>query len=520
MLFNSSVFLFVFLPLSLLGYYLLAHRFSVASAKVWLCLASFVFYGWWNPAFVLLLVGSIAFNYTLSLFLKDSGDDESRSQRIILTAGVGANLLLLFYYKYLFQFIQFMYQWHWVATKVDLVILPLGISFFTFTQIGYLVDCRQGLVKERGLLNYVLFVTFFPHLIAGPILHHREVMPQFADDATYRFKALNLATGLTLFSVGMFKKVVFADTIAPWAESGFAHVAGVQFLHAWSVALAYAMQLYFDFSGYSDMAIGLGIMFGIKLPLNFNSPYKSTSVVDYWQRFHMTLTRYLTLLLYNPMSLWVTRRRAAKRLPVGRQAASTPSGFASMIAFPTLTTMLLAGVWHGAGLQFVIFGLLHGMYMSVNHAWRVFFPLTSKPPPTPPALPVRLWSGFWPVVATFLAVVVAQLFFRASNTHDALAMLEGMLGMNGSGLPLPTDLAVPLARNALLITLLAVIAFGAPNIYQIMDAFSPALTKVKSALPRVMLWQPSWQWALASGVMLFWASLRFDHPARFLYFQF
>jgi alginate O-acetyltransferase complex protein AlgI len=517
MLFNSSAFLFAFLPISLIGFYLLA-RARISLAKIWLCVASFVFYGWWNPKFMLLLGGSIAFNYTLSRFLKEDGDEEGGAQRWLLIAGITANLLLLFYYKYLFHLLQFMYGMNLIPTNVDLVILPLGISFFTFTQIGYLVDCRQGLVKEHNLLNYIIFVTFFPHLIAGPILHHREVMPQFANPDTYRFKSENLATGLTLFAVGLFKKVVFADAIAPWAETGFAHVPGVQFLHAWSVVLAYSMQLYFDFSGYSDMAIALGIMFGVKLPLNFNSPYQSTSIIDFWQRWHMTLTRYLTLLLYNPVSLWVARRRARKGQSVGRQAASTPLGFASMIIFPTMTTMLLAGVWHGAGLQFFIFGFLHGTYLSVNHAWRLFFPVSSKPPPQLPPLPMRIWSAVWPVATTYLAVIVAQIFFRADNTGDAFTLLDGMLGLNGS--ETYDSITAPLVHTAQLTLLLGVIAFGAPNIYQIMDKYSPALTKLRSSVHRMLLWRPDWNWALASGAMLFWASLRFDHPARFLYFQF
>jgi alginate O-acetyltransferase complex protein AlgI len=517
MLFNSSAFLFAFLPISLLGFYLLA-RARISLAKIWLCVASFVFYGWWNPKFMLLLGGSIAFNYTLSRFLKGDGDEEGGAQRWLLVAGITANLLLLFYYKYLFHLLQFMYGMNLLSTNVELVILPLGISFFTFTQIGYLVDCRQGLVKEHNLLNYIIFVTFFPHLIAGPILHHREVMPQFANADTYRFKSENLATGLTLFAVGLFKKVVFADAIAPWAEAGFAHVPGVQLLHAWSVVLAYSMQLYFDFSGYSDMAIALGIMFGVKLPLNFNSPYQSTSIIDFWQRWHMTLTRYLTLLLYNPVSLWVARRRARKGQSVGRQAASTPLGFAAMIIFPTMTTMLLAGVWHGAGLQFFIFGFLHGTYLSVNHAWRLFFPVSSKPPPQLPPPAVRIWSAVWPVAATYLAVIVAQIFFRADNTGDAFTLLDGMLGLNGS--ETYGSITPPLLHSAQLTLLLGVIAFGAPNIYQIMDKYSPALTKLRSSVHRMLLWRPDWNWALASGAMLFWASLRFDHPARFLYFQF
>jgi len=548
MLFNSNVFLFAFLPIAILGFYWLAQGRGVHAAKVWLCLASFVFYGWWNPAFVLLLLGSIAFNYTLSLRLTDSDDDAGRGQTLLLAAGIAANLLLLGYYKYLFPLMGFLHRLGWVHVDFGSGILPIGISFFTFTQIGYLVDCRQGMVKERGLLNYVLFVTFFPHLIAGPILHHREIMPQFANTATYRFKADNLASGLTLFGFGLIKKVLLADQISPWAEQGFAHASGLALAQSWSVALAYSMQLYFDFSGYSDMAIGLGIMFGVKLPLNFNSPYKSSSVIEFWQRWHMTLTRYLTLLLYNPISLWVARRRQDRGLPSGRQAASTLLGFTSMIVFPTMTTMFLAGIWHGAGLQFIVYGLLFGIYLSVNHAWRAFYPPSPKRPDQPIAL--HLWSSIWPVALTYLAVLVTQVFFRANSARDAVELLAGMVGANGSGLPLPIPLndlkyfgppqhwliehrlifvaprevynsvTLPLVTNLALALALAVIAFGAPNVYQIMGDWSPALTKVRANFKWPVHWTPSRPWALGIAVLMFLACQHFDHPARFLYFQF
>ncbi len=548
MLFNSNVFLFAFLPIAILGFYWLAHGPGAHAAKVWLCLASFVFYGWWNPAFVLLLLGSIAFNYTLSLRLTDSDDDAGRRQTLLLAAGVAANLLLLGYYKYLFPLMGFLHRLGWTHVDFGSVILPIGISFFTFTQIGYLVDCRQGMVKERGLLNYVLFVTFFPHLIAGPILHHREIMPQFANPATYQFKSLNLAGGLTLFAFGLIKKVLLADQIAPWAELGFSHTSGMPLVQSWSVALAYSMQLYFDFSGYSDMAIGLGIMFGVKLPLNFNSPYKSSSVIEFWQRWHMTLTRYLTLLLYNPMSLWVARRRQARGLPTGRQAAATFRGFASMIVFPTMTTMLLAGIWHGAGFQFIVYGLLFGTYLSINHAWRTVYPPSAKPPLQP--FPLNLWSSLWPVALTYLAVLVTQVFFRADNAGDAVELLAGMGGAHGTGMPLPIPLndlkyfgpaqhwliehglifvapreaynsvTLPLATNFALAFVLAVIAFGAPNVYQIMGEWSPALTRVHANFRWPVHWKPSLPWALGIAVLMFLACLRFDHPARFLYFQF
>ncbi len=550
MLFNSAVFLFFFLPISLLAYYALARWRSVPYAKAWLCGASFFFYGWWNPAFVLLLVGSIAFNYFISHQLKGD-DDPSPRQRAILTFGIAANLLLLFYYKYLFPVLGFFDSMGWGHFDYGSVILPIGISFFTFTQIGYLVDCHQGLVRDRGLLNYVLFVTFFPHLIAGPILHHREIMPQFANDESYKFRIENLSVGLTLFAFGMVKKVMLADTIGPWAEMGFDHAQSLGGIEAWSVALAYSMQLYFDFSGYSDMAIGLGIMFGIKLPLNFNSPYQSLSIIDFWQRWHMTLTRYITLLLYNPVSLWVSRRRQRAGLPISRQAAATPMGFASMIALPTFITLLLAGVWHGAGLQFIIYGVLHATYLTVNHAWRIFNP-------TKAAAKTHVSSSWfsaaysygWRLILTYLCVLVAQIFFRAKNVSDGMAIIASAMGLHGSGLPWVIPLGNvqylgplqsflldnhvfvvglretydtvtrPLFENLGLGLVLALIAFTMPNVYQILTTWSPALNKVKSLEWLRLAWKPNLAWAVGVGTMLFLTTLYFDRTGRFLYFQF
>jgi len=547
MLFNSNIFLYAFLPICLIGYYALAHRYGPRPAKIWLCAGSFVFYGWWNPAFILLLLGSIAFNYTLSLYLVGDEHAPSGRQGKILAAGVAANLLLLFHYKYFFPLLGFFHALGWTHVDYGSVILPIGISFFTFTQIGYLVDCRQGLVPDRGLLNYVLFVTFFPHLIAGPILHHREIMPQFAKDSTYRLKIENVGVGLTLLTIGLIKKVMLADSIAPWAETGFAHVRDLGFIQAWSVALAYSMQLYFDFSGYSDMAIGLGIMFGIRLPLNFNSPYKALSIIDFWQRWHMTLTRYLTLLLYNPIALWITRYRQRAGMSMNRQAAMTPLGFASMIALPTFTTMFLAGIWHGAGLQFIVYGVLQGIFLTTNHLWRLFHkPLNVNAPGSS----VTMYSVLWRLTLTYCAVLLAQIAFRANNVSDALQLVERMIGLHGSGLPLTIPLGdvkylgalsgwilhhnilvvglrsaynsatLPLLHNYLLIIGLGLIAFLAPNAYQILDKWSPALNKVKPMRWRFLAWRPTWFSALGAGSLLFAATQHFNQTARFLYFQF
>jgi alginate O-acetyltransferase complex protein AlgI len=546
MLFNSYSFLLWFLPIALIGYYLLGHYFRPGPAKIWLIAASFVFYGWWNAIFVLLLVASIAFNYLLSLAILATEEKPDR-QRLILTIGIVLNLSALVYYKYLFALLGFIHEIGWMATDLGSVILPLGISFFTFTQIGYLVDCQQGLVRERGLTNYALFVTFFPHLIAGPILHHREIMPQFADDATYRLNGRKLTAGFTLFVLGLFKKVVFADMIAPYADAGFGHTGQLGLLGSWSTALAYSMQLYFDFSGYSDMAVGLGAMFGVSLPINFNSPYKSTGVIDFWQRWHMTLTRYLTLLLYNPISLWITRRRMAKGRVANRRAAETLGGFLELIAFPTFVTILLAGIWHGAGLQFIVFGLLHCIYLTINHAWRIFGPRPTKG--TKPFLYNAL-NHLWAVTLTYLSVLLAQVFFRAESVPDAIRLLGGAFGLHGLELPLPVressliqfgplsgflldhrligigsiqlydSVTKPLLYNIPVIVGLALLAWGTPNTYQILGTQNPALQKVSPTRWRFLIWQPSLAWSLCVGMMLFYVLTRLGHPGRFLYFQF
>ena len=465
-----------------------------------------------ESALVVLLGGSIAFNYLLSRYLV-GWQKGSPHRGKVLFVGVAANLSVLFYYKYLFPLLDFFHAHGWANFDAGSVILPIGISFYTFTQIGYLVDCRQDLVRERNLLDYTLFVTFFPHLIAGPILHHREIMPQFANDATFRLRAENIGVGLTLFTVGLAKKVLLADSIAPWVDAGFADLQHIALFSAWSVAVAYSMQLYFDFSGYSDMAIGLGIMFAIRMPLNFNSPYRSMSIIAFWQRWHMTLTRYATLLVYNPLSLRVARFRQRKGWPQGRRAALTGPGFATTIAFPTIATTVLVGVWHGAGLQFVLYGILHGAYLCANHAWRLFFkPFVAPPVLKAPALYSILWRG----MLTYGAVLIAMTLFRARSVSDAISLVSGMCGIHGAGLPLAGTVYV----HTGFVLFLAVIAFGFPNIYQILGRWSPALNAVKALPARLPTWQPTWANAAAFGVLLAVAVLYSQRAVRFLYFQF
>ena len=539
MLFNSYGFIFVFLPAALLGFYLAA-ALDRRVAMGWLVVCSLFFYGWWNPRFILLLVGSIAFNYTTSRLIEALGDDRPRGQAALLAVGIGGNLLLLFFYKYLLVLFAFLGLLDTLPSDwASGIVLPLGISFFTFTQIGYLVDSSGGLVKQRGLLDYVLFVTFFPHLIAGPILHNQEMIPQFANPATYRLRLENLTVGFSIFVIGLCKKVILADPLGQIADPGFAAPHTLSAYGAWQAALSYSLQLYFDFSGYSDMAIGIARMFGIVFPLNFNSPYKSRSIIDFWQRWHMTLSRYLNLYLYNPVAIRVTRRRLARGLGVSRQATRNLGGFASMIMLPVFFTMILAGIWHGAGLQFLIFGLLHGCYLSINHAARVFGAKGKSRKDVP-----ERWTGIVAGVAvTFLAVVAAQIFFRANSTADAVSMIGGMLGLHpvagqimvpasffgwthgvaarlrDAGLITLTDTATEL-KNWLRIAVSFAIVWACPNTQQIMVDFAPALESIRPFPRRFLRWHPGVGWGLVMGALLLASLCNLENVSRFLYFQF
>ena len=526
MLFNSYLFLLIFLPVTLAVYYAVG-PLNVRLAALWLCLTSLVFYGWWNPQFVVLLAGSIAFNYLISqLILHNTA--RPKWQSMIVAFGVGADLVLLFHYKYFATLLNFLTDLGMTRTTMDDIILPLGISFFTFTQIGYLLDCKAGVVKERSLLSYVLFVTFFPHLIAGPILHHKEMMPQFAQPENYRFKAENLSVGAMLFTIGLAKKVLLADGIAPYADAGFAAPGELMFWGSWGASVCYALQLYFDFSGYSDMALGLAKMFGIRFPLNFNSPYKASSIIDFWARWHMTLTRYITAYLYYPVAMAVSKWRTDHNLPVGSAGIRTPGGFASSIVVPTLFTMTLAGVWHGAGFQFIVFGLLHAMYLSVNHAWRIF--VVGRKPAA--ARQVGVVKRAACILLTFVAVLIAQAFFRAHGVGDAMLLMQGMVGARGiESLDLSTHVAGLAWGDAwrvivghhmqLLYTIVLLgIAWFTPNAHQILGRYSPALFKPQEAPRAFMRWRPNTAWLVAMLVLLFLCLVNLHKETRFLYFQF
>src|SRR6195952_4363496 len=374
MLFNSYAFIFLFLPVVLAGYFAFG-RGSQLAPVVWLALASLAFYSLGNCQYVPLLMTSIAFNYGVG-YLLITRDLRPKTRFAVLAAGVAGDLLVLGIFKYA-GFLAANFNALFSTHAVVHILLPVGISFYTFTQIAFLVDAYRGQVARYALPHYALFVTYFPHLIAGPILHHRDMIPQFERAEAKRPDPHLILCGLIIFAIGLFKKTCLADGIQPLVGPVFGP-GSPTFDQAWIGALAYTFQLYFDFSGYSDMAIGISLMFGIFLPLNFNSPYKATSIIDFCRRWHMTLSQFLRDYLY--ISLGGNRRGRILRY------------------VNLMITMLLGGLWHGAAWTFVVWGALHGAYLCINHAWSHFSPGTVERMARP-----AKFAGF---VLTFLSVVV------------------------------------------------------------------------------------------------------------------
>ena len=520
MLFNSYPFIFVFLPLALAGYEV-ASRFNQRAVVLWLAFISLVFYGWWQPALLVILTGSIAFNYVAAALI--SGKIANRIKpRFWLCSAIVLNLLVLGYYKYFIPSLNFFSSAFGQSKRWADVVLPLGISFFTFTQIAFLIDLYKKSAQQQDLPRYLLFVTFFPHLIAGPILHHREMMPQFHRKPT-RLNLSDLTVGGTWFILGLAKKVLIADTFASTAFPMFQSHYSLPASYAWAGALAYTLQLYFDFSGYSDMALGLARMFSIDFPLNFNSPYKSASIIEVWQRWHMTLGRYIFTYIYNPVTRIVRERRAKQGKGMTRRERANAGTFIQVVALPLTFTMFIAGIWHGAGMQFIVFGLLHGVYLSINHAWRLFRrPAASQVVEGSPAARLKHVAS---VLFTFICIVVSLVFFRSASVAQALSVLAGMCGLH-PGVSQATPVALSsfgLKRPFEQIAAGLVIIWFLPNTQQILARFKPSLQQAawnQAGVPKLFRWMPSTRWAVAAGVLLFFVLVELQQPSTFLYFQF
>ena len=540
MLFNSYSFIFGFLPTVVIGFYILGAR-RREWGLAWLTAASLLFYAWWRPINVLLIAPSILINYGLARALEKTGEARPAFARTILIAGIVFNLCFLGYFKYLNFAASAMNDAFGTGFVLTQLILPLGISFITFQKIAFLVDVQAGRVSRFSLADYGLFVLFFPQLIAGPIVHYREMMPQFRA-APCRYDPENVAVGISLFFFGLAKKVILADPMSPLVAPLYARAAagGEQsMIDAWIAALGFTLQIYFDFSGYSDMALGLARFFGIKLPVNFNSPLQATSIIDFWLRWHVSLTRFLTAYIYNPMTLSLTRKRMAAGKPIfGGRNTSLPA-FLSLLAMPTILTMLVSGLWHGAGYTYIVWGLLHGVLLCINHGWRLARPRIW---PDTKRYNVRMAPvGF---ILTFLSVVAAMVMFRAPTLSATLMLWKGMIGVYGVTVPAAVfsqlgELAGWLSAvgvqpawtsGSMLLTstvrigCLLVIALAMPNTLRILAAFEPALgvkpDRTPSRLVQMLTWVPDTAWAVGLAFVALAGMLSLGQLSEFLYWQF
>lgn len=479
MLFNSYEFIFLFLPITFAIFFLLGRYAKKSYATLWLVIASFSFYGYWDYHYIPLLFASISFNYLVGREI------EKTKSKIWLILGIVINVILLGYFKYTDFFL---------GTVNDMVgsnyfdlphiVLPLGISFFTFTQTAYLVDAYRGDAVNKSFITYCEFVTIFPHLIAGPIINHKEMIPQFISDKTFKVNYNNIALGLTIFIMGLFKKVVIADSLSPWVNDVFNHIDSVTFLEAWIGSLSYTFQLYFDFSGYSEMAIGLGLIFNLKLPVNFNSPYQSTSIIEFWRRWHMTL------------GLWV---RDYLYIPMGGNRNGELSKMRNLFS-----SMLIIGLWHGAGWTFIFWGAMHGIALMVNHQWRRFKIVLPK-------------SINWAM--TFGSVMFLWIFFRANNFNDAWKIILKMSDFNLLAFPaggkfesllggfdfnfVSWTINYPLGKTLIILSALFVI-----------------ILKMKNPIVYTKNFKPTTKWTIITLTLALIALYKMNTYTEFLYFQF
>ena len=531
MLFNSYTFIFVFLPLVLAVCCFVRKHPERAWTIAWLVLASLFYYAWWKPQFLVLLLASVSVNAGFGRIL--CGGRLSRtSSRAVVAAGILFNLGLLGYFKYAGFFVDNLNDWFSAGFNVPNIILPIGLSFFTFQQIAYLVDAHRGLVQEYSFLNYALFVTFFPQLIAGPIVHHAEMMPQFSKTPAPGDRAADFSVGLSIFCVGLFKKAVVADSCAVYADAGYGTLMAGHPLDpasAWITVLAFSFQLYYDFSGYSDMAVGLARLFGIRLPVNFHSPYRASGIIEFWRRWHITLSRFFRDYLY---------------IPLGGNQRGMFRHYVNLIV-----VMLLGGLWHGANWAFVVWGIMHGGLLALNHAWTH---LRVSKLPVMDTPPVRAAS----VLLTFFAVTLAWVPFRAETLGDAGRMLAALFP-TGTEVPsvwasfrqclvaqfvdlksvlnltawfkprelwpavLPPDFLATYRPAGLLLAGIGAATFLLPNTNQIFARFHPVLglSETQShhwgSLSRL-----DWRVALVLSGMFVLSVLQLSRVSPFLYYQF
>ena len=488
MLFNSYEFIFVFLPITFFIYFYLNHKRLTEASKGFLVCSSLFFYSWWNIAYLPIILASMVFNYAAGRSLNKACKNKRKgfSKKSILIFGIVFNLSLLGYFKYTdFLIENFNLAFSSNAELLNLA-LPLAISFFTFQQIAYLVDSYRQETEEYDFLNYALFVTFFPQLIAGPIVHHKEMMPQFAKTRNKVKNYRNIAMGLFIFSIGLFKKVVIADTFAVWATQGFDVSTTLNLFEAWATSLSYTFQLYFDFSGYTDMAIGLALLFNIRLPVNFNSPYKATNIQDFWRRWHITLSRFLRDYVY---------------IPLGGNKKGSFRTYNNLMA-----TFVIGGLWHGAGWTFIFWGFLHGLALIIQRLWE--------------KLGFKLWTWLaWFI--TFNFVNIAWVFFRAKEWGDAVKVLRSMFSLDNTTIKEITSNKLNLlSEYSIQFEEIMKITHNSPNaINWIILSFVLVLV-FKNSIQKIDDFKLNYKNALFTSVIFTMSILSLSGESEFLYFRF
>ncbi len=488
MLFNSYIFIFAFLPFVLLLYYGLNRYGKHETALVALFFCSMFFYGWWDVRYIPVILVSVMINYCFANLLHPE-DDGGQKPKWILTLAVVVNLSMLGYFKYINFFADVVNQITGTEYGFGDIILPLGISFFTFQQVMYLVDTWRGHCKKYGVLHYLSFVTFFPHLVAGPLLHHSKVMSQFIEKKA--FNPLLFITGLTLFFIGLAKKGFIADSLAGYANTAFASASAreaMNYADAWIGSLSYTFQLYFDFSGYSDMAIGLALMFGIRFPVNFNSPYKALSITDFWRRWHISLSNFLRDYLYIPLG---GNRKGEFRRNLN-----------------LIVTMFLGGLWHGAGFTYIVWGILHGVYLVIHRLWTL----------TGISMGKNFISRYFAMGLTFFVVMIAWIFFRADSLGTAFYVIEQMAMIDFT---MPTIFIGESLRAAFLwIVVAALVAFFLPNSQQMCLNDEEGVLDAKTFVGKLFKWRFNVYMAFVMAVITVLGVVSISRPSEFLYFQF
>ncbi|NNE21973.1 MAG: MBOAT family protein [Rhizobiales bacterium] len=505
MAFSSYHFILIFLPLCYAGFVLVHRIFGWNGVFPYLALASIVFYAQFSVILATILATSVVLNFLAGRFIIEIQDKRNAASMATAIAVI-ANLVALGYFKYTNFFIDVSNQVSGAGFSHLDIVLPVGISFYTFIQIGFLLEAYNGQAEKVSFSRYALFATFFPCVTAGPLVLQREMFQQMEEKKGPAFSSVAVAVGLTLFGIGVFKKVILADSIAPFADAAFDGVASgaaISMVQAWVGSLCYTMQLYFDFSGYCDMAIGIGFMFGIKLPLNFNSPFKATSIADFWRRWHMTMTRFFTTYLYTPSAMKNTRRAIQLQYSPWHK-------FMRASAIPVTYTFVVAGIWHGAGWGFVVYGLIHGLALAVNHGWREF--------KMPDVGPYVGWA------LTMTVVICGLVVFRAPDLSVSATILASMWGLGGlfGSVDAGRWVASELTWPTIMIAVYSIIVLKAPNSQEILRSqwVSCDPEPQESAARPIWRWKPTPGWAAAAGLVLAIAITSLGNSSNFLYYQF